>query len=75
MPDTEKDNETALEWLKLKADKGITPDYIAKGQIEDVGSKFVRKFKENPLVPIGKLCCSLQLYPIKCIIVIVHLLL
>jgi len=54
-----KDNEAALEWLKLKTDKGIKADYQIKAEMEDVGNKFLRKFKENPLVPIGKLIYKL----------------
>lgn len=50
-----KENEVTLEWLKLKKDQGRTPDYVIKAQTEDVGNKFLRKFKENPFVPIGKL--------------------
>lgn len=55
MADSNKDNETALEWLKLKTDKGRKPDFQIKAEMENVGNKFIRKFKENPLVPIGKL--------------------
>jgi len=54
MADSSKDNDSALEWLKLKTDKGQKPDYQIKAEMEDVGNKFLRKFKENPLVPIGK---------------------
>lgn len=54
MSDTSKNEDLTLEWLKLKVDKGKTPDYIIKAQVENVGNKFFRKFKENPLVPIGK---------------------
>lgn len=56
MSNNEKNNDEAdLEWLNLKKNKGQTPDYIKKAQIENVGSKFMRKFKENPFVPVGKL--------------------
>ncbi|XP_027843369.2 stAR-related lipid transfer protein 13-like [Aphis gossypii] len=55
MADSAKNNDTALEWLKLKTDKGRKPDYQIKAEMEDVGNKFLRKFKENPLVPIGAL--------------------
>lgn len=55
MADSNKDNGAALEWLKLKTDKGRKPDFQIKAEMEDVGNKFIRKFKENPLVPIGKL--------------------
>lgn len=59
MADSGKDNEAALEWLKLKTDKGQKADYQIKAEMEDVGNKFLRKFKENPLVPIGKLIYKL----------------
>ncbi|KAF0759140.1 HIG1 domain family member 2A, mitochondrial [Aphis craccivora] len=55
MADSAKNNDTALEWLKLKTDKGRKPDYQIRAEMEDVGNKFLRKFKENPLVPIGAL--------------------
>lgn len=48
-----KENEVSLEWLKVKTDKGKTPDFVIKAQMENVGNKFIRKFKENPFVPIG----------------------
>jgi len=59
MADSEKSNDAALEWLKLKTDKGQKPDYQVRAEMEDVGNKFLRKFKENPLVPIGKLIYKL----------------
>jgi len=59
MSNNEKKDEDALEWLKLKKDKGQTPDYVKKAQMEDIGNKFVRKFKENPFVPIGELFYTL----------------
>ncbi|XP_050544538.1 HIG1 domain family member 2A [Daktulosphaira vitifoliae] len=50
------ENELAsLDWLKIKTDKGKTPDFVIRSQMEDPGNKFLRKFKENPLVPIGAL--------------------
>lgn len=55
MADSNKGNDAALEWLKLKTDKGQKPDYQIRAEMEDVGNKFLRKFKENPLVPIGEL--------------------
>jgi len=55
MADSDKGNEAALEWLKLKTDKGQKADYQIRAEMEDVGNKFLRKFKENPLVPIGKI--------------------
>lgn len=54
MSDKEKDSEATLEWLKLKTDKGQKPDYVLRGEMENIGNKFVRKFGENPFVPIGK---------------------
>jgi hypothetical protein len=54
MSDPSKNENLPLEWLKFKIDKGKTPEYVARAQVEDVGNKFIRKFKENPLVPIGK---------------------
>lgn len=54
MSNSDKTNEESLEWLKLKTDKGQTPDFVKKFEKENVGNKFVRKFKENPLVPVGK---------------------
>jgi len=51
----DKNNQDALEWLELKKSKGKLPDHEIKAQMEGVGHKFVRKFKENPLVPIGEL--------------------
>ncbi|XP_025201468.1 HIG1 domain family member 2A, mitochondrial [Melanaphis sacchari] len=55
MADSKKNNDAALEWLKLKTDKGQKPDYQIRAEMEDVGNKFLRKFKENPFVPIGAL--------------------
>lgn len=54
MSEHDKNDENALEWLKLKTDKGQIPDFVKKAETENIGNKFVRKFKENPLVPIGK---------------------
>lgn len=54
MSDKEKDSEATLEWLKLKTDKGQKPDYVLRAEMENIGNKFVRKFGENPFVPIGK---------------------
>lgn len=47
------DEKASLEWLKLKTEKGQLPDYVKKAGIENAGNKFVRKFSENPFVPIG----------------------
>jgi len=55
MSNNEKDNEDALEWLQMKTNKGEKPDYIKKGEIEKISNKFVRKFIENPFVPVGAL--------------------
>ncbi|CAI6350601.1 unnamed protein product [Macrosiphum euphorbiae] len=55
MADSDKGNDAALEWLKKKTEKGQKADYQIKAEMEDVGNKFLRKFKENPLVPIGAL--------------------
>ncbi|VVC35448.1 Hypoxia induced protein, domain [Cinara cedri] len=55
MSNAQNENETALEWINLKKSKGKKPDYIIKAESEDIGNKFVRKFKENPFVPIGAL--------------------
>lgn len=54
MSDHEKSDESALEWLKLKTDRGQKPDFEKKAEIENVSNKFLRKFKDNPFVPIGK---------------------
>lgn len=54
MSNTDKIYEESLEWLKLKTDKGQTPDFVKKSETENAGNKFLRKFKENPFVPIGK---------------------
>lgn len=53
MADSEKDSEATLEWLKLKTDKGQKPDFVKRAEMENVGNKFLRKFSENPLVPVG----------------------
>lgn len=55
MSGEEKDSEATLEWLKLKTDKGQKPDYVLRAEMENIGNKFIRKFIENPFVPIGKL--------------------
>lgn len=38
-----------LEWIQLKKDFGTT-------EIETGSDKFLRKFKQNPFVPIGMQC-------------------
>lgn len=56
MSDTKDSNEVGLEWIKLKSEKGQKPDFIVKDELnENIENKFIRKFKENPFVPIGKL--------------------
>lgn len=53
MTGSEKDSEVTLEWLKLKTDRGQKPDFVKKAEMENVSNKLMRKFSENPLVPIG----------------------
>lgn len=55
MSDARKDSETGLEWLDLKKSQGRKPDYVIKAETEKVTHKFLRKFQENPFVPVGKL--------------------
>lgn len=55
MSNVQNNNDDALEWLNLKKKKGQTTDYVIKSEMEDIGNRFLRKFKENPFVPIGKL--------------------
>lgn len=43
-----KDNLSDLDWIILKK------DMENEIQVESKSDKFMRKFKENPLVPIGR---------------------
>lgn len=54
MSNAQNDNESGLEWLNLKKSQGRKPDYVIKAEAEGVSNKFLRKFQENPFVPIGK---------------------
>lgn len=54
MSDGEKGTDVPLEWIKLKLEKGQSPNYLKKDKIESNTAKFLRKFYENPFVPIGK---------------------
>ncbi|XP_047496956.1 HIG1 domain family member 2A, mitochondrial-like [Penaeus chinensis] len=44
-----KEEFTELDWITLKSDIGSEQNLYQ----ETAGEKFQRKFKENPLVPIG----------------------
>lgn len=39
-----------LEWIQMKKDFDADREFVESPQ-----GKFIRKFKQNPLVPIGKL--------------------
>jgi len=45
----QREEFTQLDWITLKNDIGS----VQVQQSETAGQKFERKFKENPLVPIG----------------------
>lgn len=40
-------SQPELEWIQMRKD-------FSEDQIETSREKFLRKFKQNPLVPIGK---------------------
>ncbi|CAH1399014.1 unnamed protein product [Nezara viridula] len=62
-PKFEGTTKDVLEWIKFREEFGGTIDDL---KIETGTEKLVRKFKENPLVPIGALattaCLSYGLY-------------
>lgn len=70
MTNNKNEDEVPLEWLKLKTDKGKIPDFVIKSEMEHVGNKFLRKFKENPFVPIGK--CILKTMKILVYVIIIQ---
>lgn len=49
-----KEEFTELDWITLKSDIGSEQNL----RTETAGEKFQRKFKENPLVPIGETSLS-----------------
>lgn len=49
------EHETKLEWIQMKED--FEKDAVETGQ-----EKFIRKFKSNPLVPVGELLSYLTDY-------------
>lgn len=45
----EQPNEAQLEWIQMRKD-------FNEDHNETAREKFMRKFKQNPLVPIGEFC-------------------
>uniref|UniRef100_A0A1B6EH42 HIG1 domain-containing protein n=1 Tax=Clastoptera arizonana TaxID=38151 RepID=A0A1B6EH42_9HEMI len=49
-----QNDSSELQWIKLRKDIGLVDE-------ESIKEKFIRKFKESPLVPIGALATTLCL--------------
>ncbi|KAK9496403.1 hypothetical protein O3M35_013307 [Rhynocoris fuscipes] len=64
MQPTKVSEEESFDWLKVRQDIGLDRDDISKQ--EGFTEKLMRRFKENPFVPIGCLatvgCLTLGLF-------------